>query len=279
MSVVADLTEDILTVRTQAGPVRADCPGHCPHSDRSVVLARALRCLIAAAISLPLLPQPGTAHPAGDSDAYAFLSLRSGHDLVARWNPCAKINYSVNPTHAPQGSLTEVKTAVARLAAATGLTFHYAGTTGVVPGRTPSDYPPGIHLIIAWTEAPIPAADDAAGVGGAAYTPGHTEAGADALIIARGMVLLDATAAATMPRGFGAAGGGTTGRLLLHELGHAVGLAHPLINDPQEIMYARVTAQTTAWGAGDLAGLHAVGASHGCLHADPSPFTATVAAK
>ena len=124
--------------------------------------------------------------------------------------------------------------------------------------------------MLAWTETPIPAAGDAAGVGGAAYTTGHDEAGAGALLIARGMVLLDAT----KPRGFGAAPGGTTGRLLLHELGHAVGLAHPLINDPQEIMYARVTAQSAAWGAGDLTGLHAVGASHGCLHADTTPSTA-----
>jgi hypothetical protein len=72
------------------------------------------------------------------------------------------------------------------------------------------------------------------------------------------MVLLDATRSSIMTRG----------QLLLHELGHAVGLAHPLINDPHEIMYARPTAEAATWGAGDLAGLRAVGRSGGCLHAD-----------
>lgn len=218
------------------------------------MLARALRWLLAAAISAPMLWQPGTAHPAGNADAYAFLSRRSGHDLIARWNPCEEIIYRVNLARAPRGSLTEIKTAVALIARATGLTFTYAGTTTVVPGRTPGDYPSDTQLIIAWA----PDAD-VAGVGGATYLPGRTESGDDALIIDRGMVVLDATSSE--------AGGATTGRLLLHELGHAVGLAHPLIDDPNEIMYPLLTAGAAAWGAGDLAGLHAVGASGGCLRA------------
>ncbi|MEV6596966.1 hypothetical protein AB0M36_08905 [Actinoplanes sp. NPDC051346] len=238
------------------------------------MLARALRCLMAAAISAPLLWQPGSAQPPGDTDAYAFMSRRSGHDLVARWNPCEGINYRVNLDHAPEGSLIEIKIAVARMARATGLTFRYAGTTGVVPGN-PGNYPLGTQLIIAWA---VPGKDtdslstdaDVAGIGGASYKPGFTESGNDALIIDKGMVLLDATRTSTMTRGFGAARGATTGQLLLHELGHAVGLAHPLINDPNEIMYSQLTAKAADWGAGDLTGLHAVGAAGGCLHADAS---------
>jgi hypothetical protein len=134
---------------------------------------------------------------------------------------------------------------------------------------------PRTQLIIAWV---VPGGDTAslltdpevAGVGGAYYTPGRTESGLDALVIRRGMVVLDATRTSTMARGFGAARGGTTGRLLLHELGHAVGLAHPLIDDADQVMYPRLTARTAAWGGGDVAGLHAVGASGGCLHHDTS---------
>ncbi|WP_433730331.1 M66 family metalloprotease [Actinoplanes sp. CA-051413] len=224
--------------------------------DRTVVLARTLRWLMAAAISVPLLGQFGPSSAAGDADAYAFLSRRSGHELVARWNPCETINYRVNLTHAPQGSLGEVETSVARVAHASGLTFAYVGTTRIVPGPDPGNYPAGTHLIIAWAvpgQDPTPLAAHA-GLGGATYIPGFTETGGSALIIDRGMVLLDATRSSTMT--------------LLHELGHAVGLAHPLINDPREIMYARPTADAATWGAGDLAGLHAVGKSGGCLHAD-----------
>ncbi|MFI7600499.1 hypothetical protein [Actinoplanes sp. NPDC049681] len=234
------------------------------------MLARALRCLMAAAVTVPLLSQSGTAHPAGNPGAYAFLSRRSGHDLVARWNPCEEITYRVNPARAPRGSLAEVKTAVARISQGTGLTFRYAGTTTVVPGQDPGNYPPDTRLVIAWavpgTSTPsLSAAADIAGVGGAMYLPVRTGSGADALIIAKGMVVLDATKTGSMPRGFGAAPGGTTGRLLLHELGHAVGLAHPLIDDPHEIMYPRLTGEAASWGAGDLAGLRAVGTSGGCL--------------
>lgn len=216
------------------------------------MLARALRCLVAAAVSVPLLGQPGAAAPAGDSAAFAFLSVRSGHDLAARWNPCTTITYRVNLDGAPPGALTEVKTAVARVASATGLTFRHAGATAVVPGDAPDNYPPDTHLIIAWG---TPGTNEA-GIGGATYTPGRTASGAEALVINRGMVVLDATR--------------TTSRLLMHELGHAVGLAHPLIDDRTEIMHARLTAGPATWGAGDLAGLHAVGASRGCLSVDPA---------
>lgn len=230
------------------------------------MLARVLRCLTAAAVSVPLLAQPGSASAAGDADAYAFLSRRSGYDHTARWNPCEPISYRVNLSHAPRGSLTEVKIAVARVAAATGLTFRYAGPTDVVPGRTSDTYPPGTHLVIAWTATGMDTAEaDIAGVGGASYEPARTASGTDALMITRGMVLLDAATTTTMARGFGAAPGGSTGQLLLHELGHAVGLAHPLIDDPHEIMYVRLTAKAADWGAGDRTGLGAVGASGGCL--------------
>ncbi|MFI5496999.1 M66 family metalloprotease [Actinoplanes sp. NPDC051859] len=236
------------------------------------MVARVLRWLTAAAVSGALLWQPSTVAAAGEADAYAFLSQRSGFDLVARWNPCAPIGYRVNLDRAPRESLTEVQVAVARIAAATGLTFSYAGPTQVVPGRTPVDYPPDTQLIIAWG-TPETDKTDIAGIGGAVYSPGQTESGAPALIIDKGMVLLDAARTASMARGFGAAGNVTTGQLLLHELGHAVGLAHPLVDDPTEIMYPWLSNRATTWGAGDLAGLREVGANGGCLHHDPAPAT------
>ena len=78
------------------------------------MLARALTCLLA---TVPLFFMPAaTAAP-------AFLSVRSGHDQVARWNPCEPIGYRINPAGAPPGAVAEVREAVARISAATNLTF------------------------------------------------------------------------------------------------------------------------------------------------------------
>jgi predicted Zn-dependent protease len=51
--------------------------------------------------------------------------------------------------------------------------------------------------------------------------------------------------------------------VLRHELGHALGLGHA--GHPNEIMYPTVGKPSpTDYQAGDIAGLHAIGASQGC---------------
>ena len=53
------------------------------------------------------------------------------------------------------------------------------------------------------------------------------------------------------------------GPVLLHELGHAVGLAH--VGDATQVMNATATSSgPTSYGAGDLTGLWQVGAAQGC---------------
>ncbi|MBI3649388.1 MAG: matrixin family metalloprotease, partial [Actinobacteria bacterium] len=56
------------------------------------------------------------------------------------------------------------------------------------------------------------------------------------------------------------------GLVLMHELGHIVGLDH--VKDPNEVMFeSRVLpgAAVDDWGPGDLEGLHLLGRDAGCL--------------
>ena len=63
--------------------------------------------------------------------------------------------------------------------------------------------------------------------------------------------------------GFGP--GVSRGRVLLHELGHAVGLEH--VADTTQVMNTSVsrTSPPAAYGAGDRTGLRKVGAAAGCI--------------
>jgi len=75
-----------------------------------------------------------------------------------------------------------------------------------------------------------------------------------------GAVLIDAAAANLSP-GFGPGG---LGAVLMHELGHLVGLGHT--QDPTQIMNPQLLqTKDGTYGAGDLAGLARLGAASGCL--------------
>ena len=61
--------------------------------------------------------------------------------------------------------------------------------------------------------------------------------------------------------GFGA--GSPLGLVLMHELGHVVGLDH--VPDAASMMHPTADLPAAVWAAGDLAGLKAVGRGAGCL--------------
>lgn len=200
----------------------------------------------------------------------------------ARWNPCTPIRYRVNLEGAPRGAASDVDRALAQVASAGGLRFVKAGTTTVVPGSQGrdvlDDYPADTQLVVAFARPADPRkarrsaylsrGSDVVGVGGAFYELDPiTAAGSSWHRIVQGYVVLDRTK--KLPTGSGAGNRtgllGTWGQVLMHELGHVVGLDHPTLSDPTQIMYPATTSKPAVWGAGDLVGLHRVGSASGCL--------------
>ncbi len=245
----------------------------------------ALPALLPALLVTTVPAGAAQAAPAGRASSYSFISQSNGKGTIARWNPCdGPITYRVNLARAPKNSLPEVKEAFKRIGAATGMTFSYAGTTTIMPQRD-TGFPAahkGADVVVAWAtpgkeSTMLPKGTTAAGQGGPAYLSAYTATGANAWKIFRGNVVLNAPVAKEMARGFTAKRNGTTGQLLMHEIGHAVGLGHAE-NDRKQIMFPQLGTKAAEWGAGDLTGLKRLGASAGCLF-DSDPTKATVAVR
>lgn len=214
------------------------------------------------------------------ASGYTFLDAAGGDGcLPARFNPCEAVAYVLNDTLAPPGGVDEVREALARVAEATGLTFIEEGTTdeALLISRPP--YQPERYgdrwapILIGWSalgSEPIAgSADDVIVVGrgrplevAGVYVSGVLELNVDAV--------RDRASGEPLPGGFGP--GITTGRVILHELGHVVGLGHP--SSPAQLMFAELAAHTSAtaeFGIGDLAGLRHLGAEAGCVEVPPLP--------
>jgi len=200
-----------------------------------------------------------------------YIQLGNGTQVVARWNPCRAHTWKVNLRSVPLASrravLAETVNAVKILSAKTGITFTYGGGTSEVP-RVGSTAAQSADIIIAYTTPAgtnYPLAGSSAAYGG--YTGGwrSTSYGTSTTYTAgvnKGYVVLDTPdLMAHFTAGFAA--GQRRGNVLLHELGHAVGLGH--VSDPRLLMYPSMSARTPAgYAAGDLAGLARVGRTAGC---------------
>lgn len=187
----------------------------------------------------------------GDSDAYAFLATRTGTDEPIGWSPCRPIVYQVNPDGAPDDWEDLVGDAVATISSSSGLAFEDAGVTDDrdFEDRFTSAGPPR-PVLIGWatSEEVDGLAGDVAGLAG----PVSRSRGPFQQYVS-GRVVLDSDAFEDVGR---LRGGDRQQRaILLHELGHLVGLDH--VDDPSQLMYP--TTQVVDLGRGDRRGLALVG--------------------
>lgn len=191
--------------------------------------------------------------PAVETDAagsHGYLNTQRGSREPVGFSPCREIHYVVNPTGAPAGWEGHVDAAVSEVEARTGLAMTYDGTTDDrdFTGRLDADPKP---VLIGWAvedEVGV-LADDVAGVGG----PTMVEIGGRRTYVT-GSVVLDSDTTARMSRMRD--GDDLQVALLLHELGHLVGLDH--VEDEGELMFPLAITRTT-YGPGDLEGLAALG--------------------
>ena len=222
----------------------------------------------ATAPPAPATTPAAAADPNDPATHYAFLAMDGTRPV--RYDPCTPVHYVVNTAEAPANGLDDLTEAVARLSAATGITFVFDGLTGEVPAahrgmakndRYPNGWPP---VLVGWAQ---PAESDlltggAIGEGGSTW---YGAAGSEAYVT--GVVVIDGSQTAKLNPGFG---GNSLGAVLMHELGHVIGLDH--VDDTSQIMFATVTDKPAVFAPGDLSGLRQLGRASGCQRAPRAPW-------
>ncbi|RNL77649.1 hypothetical protein [Nocardioides marmorisolisilvae] len=193
--------------------------------------------------------------------SYAFLSHQKGdRDDPVGYDPCKPVKVRINPQDAPTGYLALVKDAMAEVSRDTGLELEYVGTTEDRP-HWENEYIPSFlgeprrtpALVSFASPSEVPQlAGRVAGIGGSVAV--SVQGGRFRYVT--GGVTLDRAVFRDLAR---TADGRREARaIVLHELGHLVGLAH--VKDSGELMNAE-NVGLLDFGPGDLAGLAKVGAT------------------
>ena len=199
-----------------------------------------------------------------EGPGFLFLD-RTDQGAPTRWNPCQPIHYVVNASLAPPGSIADVHEAVRRISAATGIAFVFEGTTDEEASIYREVFQPDRYgprwapVLIAWadpgnSDIPFERGDRvAAGVAVPVIPPTRFED-----VYVSGWVAINADD--PNPPGFDLPG--EQGPVILHELGHLMGLGH--VKTVGELMNPS-GGGVTDLGPGDKEGLRELGASGGCL--------------
>lgn len=190
---------------------------------------------------------------------FAFLRTQPGGDAPVAWDPCRPIRVVVADAGAPAGVDTIVADALAEVEALTGIPIEVEDRTDEPPTEDRAPVQTERYgdrwapLLVAWTDPEaVPAlAGDTGGLGGAtAVAP----PGGGPTAYVTGQLLLDGPQLAASQA---VDGGEQLRSVVLHEMGHVMGLAH--VDDAGQLMYPEGGSSVVDYGSGDRAGLIELG--------------------
>lgn len=223
----------------------------------------------AAARVMGPAPGPSPTPPAGNSavmaqaEGYALWGTQADGSPV-RWNPCEPIRWVLNDDGAPERGREALSLAMARISAASGLTFEFVGVTDELPRSDrplvadDGDRERWAPVLVAWVPGDsidLPLSDMDRGV---AVPVAVSEEGRRVFVTGQVVLNADKNLLPMFEDRHA-----SWGAVLLHELGHLVGLDH--VDDPAQLMAPTPGFGEVLLGEGDKAGLQAVGATGGCL--------------
>ena len=217
----------------------------------------------ASAVHLsPMDPVVTSTATTSSTALYKFTTVLSGK--AVRWNPCQAIHWRFYTPNHPTGSFQITAAAIARVSQVTGIKFVYDGLSYSVP--TSSYLPNSVAsikpLVIGWTDGSH--SDLLRGqpstVLGMTRTAYFSASVAGVTLSATKAAVIGLNRMARLPL----TGALSWKSVILHEMGHAMGLDHVL--NTHEIMYPIMGRSLTGYSTGDLAGLYKLGHASGCIN-------------
>ena len=208
----------------------------------------------------------GSPDPAGSSPATNYLELQADGTTPVTWSPCRPIHYVVRPDGMPPGGLALLQDGIAQVSALSGLRFVYDGPTDedVSPTRRPYQrmrygdrWAP---VLVVWGD-PSNEGGYTGGVPLAGWAgPVPVKAGDGRGVYVSGQVDLN-SAWATQEMAQGESRYVTA--VVLHELGHLVGLDH---TRDEGLLMSPSNVGALQFSPDELRGLESLGA--GACHRD-----------